>query len=259
MESATLRNTFLVQSLFVPSELRLVLTDMDRLALGGVMPRAMLCLPPCREFGTSYFTERRELGIVNLGEPGHVWVGDQRHSLDRLDFLYIGAGNERVAFQPCSDSQPCFYFLSCPAHQPLPAVRIGRNQVSGELIGEADNASRRRLRKYIHPGAMRSCQLVMGVTDLEPGSVWNTMPPHTHSRRSEVYLYAGLGDGVAVHLMGEPDQTRHLIVRDLEAILSPSWSMHSGVGTRPYSFIWGMAGENQEFADMDPIELHQLR
>ncbi|MGH9630422.1 MAG: 5-dehydro-4-deoxy-D-glucuronate isomerase, partial [Bryobacteraceae bacterium] len=216
MDTAELRSAFLVEGLFRPSELRLVATDMDRMVLGGAMPGGKLCLPSCREFGTRYFTERRELGVVNLGEAGHVWVAGKRYSLDTLDFLYIGAGNESVAFEACANSQPCFYFLSCPAHQSFPVVRICRSQVSCELLGETGTASRRRLSKYIHPGEVSSCQLVMGLTELEHGSVWNTMPAHTHSRRSEVYLYSGLGNGIAVHLMGRADQTRHLVVRDRE-------------------------------------------
>jgi 4-deoxy-L-threo-5-hexosulose-uronate ketol-isomerase len=259
MDTQALRETFLVDDLFVPSELRLVVTDMDRMTLGGVMPSEIVPLPSPREFGTSYFTERRELGIVNLGAVGHVWVGDKRYSLGLHDFLYVGAGNHYVAFEPCGGSQPCFYFLSCPAHRSLPVVRIGRDEVAGELIGDSSSASCRTLRKYIHPDGVASCQLVMGLTELTSGSVWNTMPPHTHSRRSEVYLYSGLADGIAIHLMGQPETTRHLVVRDREAVLSPAWSLHTGVGTRSYSFVWGMAGENQAFTDMDRVEIERLR
>lgn len=259
MDTVALRGTFLVDSLFASAELRMVVTDMDRLAVGGVVPRAKLLLPSCPGFGTEYFTERRELGVVNLGEAGHVWVGTQRFVLQNFDFLYIGVGNPGVWFEPCEATQPCFYFVSCPAHRSLPLAYCARSEARAEIIGDSASASRRRLSKFIHPGGAASCQLVMGLTELESGSVWNTMPPHTHSRRSEVYLYVGLEEGIAVHLMGEPAQTRHLIVRDREAVLSPSWSLHSGAGTRPYSFIWGMAGENQSFTDMDAVELNQLR
>jgi 4-deoxy-L-threo-5-hexosulose-uronate ketol-isomerase len=237
----------------------MVVTDMDRLALGAAMPSDALTVPGCREFGTEYFTERREMGVVNLGEAGHVRVGDQRYSLQLFDFLYIGIGNEQICFESCQGSKPVFYFLSCPAHSRYPVRRIGRTEVSPEILGEAATASRRQLSKFIHPGGALSCQLVMGLTELEPGSVWNTIPPHTHSRRSEVYLYAGLEDGVLVHLMGAPTETRHVVVGDLQGVLSPSWSVHSGAGTRPYSFIWGMAGENQAFSDMDLVELNRLR
>lgn len=259
LNTRDLRNTFLAEDLFHPAELRLLVTDLDRLALGGAMPRTELILPPCAEFGTRYFAERREIGIVNLHGAGHVRVGSERYSLEAMDFLYVGAGAESIAFEACGDSQPCFYFLSCPAHQSLPVARVGRNQASTEWIGTAEHASRRRLSKFIYPGGVSSCQLVMGLTELDAGSVWNTTPPHTHSRRSEVYLYTGLDDGAVLHLMGEPDNTRHLIVHNRQAVLSPSWSVHLGAGTRPYSFIWGMAGENQSFSDMDPVELHQLR
>ena len=259
LDTQDLRAAFLVEDLFANGELRLVLTDMDRLALGAAMPTEALRLPACREFGTAYFTERREMGVVNLGQVGHVRVGGERYSLGPFDFLYIGAGNEVVWFEPCNRSKPNFYFLSCPAHSRLPVRRIGRLDVQPEIIGNAAFASRRRLSKYIHPGGALSCQLVMGMTELESGSVWNTMPPHTHSRRSEVYLYTGLDNGVVMHLLGEPEQTRHIVASDLQAVLSPSWSVHSGAGTRPYSFIWAMAGENQAFTDMDLVELDQLR
>jgi 4-deoxy-L-threo-5-hexosulose-uronate ketol-isomerase len=223
------------------------------------MPVAPLQLPACPDLGTAYFTERREMGVVNLGEAGHVVVSGQRYSLEQFDFLYIGIGNKDISFESCSNSKPAFYFLSCPAHKEIEVQRVGRDEVEQEVIGETAFASKRRLRKYIHPGGARSCQLVMGRTELESGSVWNTMPPHTHSRRSEVYLYSGLQDGVVVHLMGEPEQTRHVVAADREAVLSPSWSIHCGAGTRPYSFIWGMAGENQAFQDMDRVEPRQLR
>ena len=259
MNTQELRAAFLVEDLFASGELRLVLTDMDRLAVGGAMPIEPLRLPACRELTGAYFTERREVGVVNLAEAGHVRVGAERHSLGAFDFLYIGAENDEVWFEPCNGSRPNFYFVSCPAHRPLPTQRIGRRDVQPEILGDAAAASRRRLSKFIHPGGARSCQLVMGLTELESGSVWNTMPPHTHGRRSEVYLYTGLEDGVVTHLLGEPVQTRHVIVRDLEAALSPSWSVHCGAGSRPYSFVWAMAGENQSFSDMDPVELNQLR
>lgn len=259
LDTAGLRDLFLVQDLFAPSELRLVVTDMDRLAIGGVMPRQAMQLPGCRQFGSDYFTERREIGLVNLGEPGHVRVGENRYSLGPMDFLYIGAGQPEIAFEPCGASQPCFYFLSCPADRQLPVARIGRNEVTPEEIGETHTSSRRKLFRFIHPEGVASCRLVMGMTELESGSVWNTMPPHTHSRRCEIYLYTGLADGIAVHLLGEPDQSRHVIVRDREAVLSPSWSLHTAAGSRPYSFIWGMTGENQSFTDMDPVSLLELR
>ncbi len=259
MDTLSLRRTFLVENLFAPGELRLVGSGLDRMILGSSMPIEPMRLPACDDFGTSYFTKRRELGVVNLGESGHVAVGGNRYSLDTMDSLYIGAGNEDVSFEPCGSSQPCFYFLSCPAHRELPVVAVRRQDADVELVGTTANASRRRIYKCIHPDRVASCQLVMGFTELEAGSVWNTVPPHTHARRSEIYLYTGLGDGIAVHLMGEPHQTRSLIVHDRQAVLSPAWSIHMAAGTQPYTFVWGMAGENQTFSDIDPVDLHQLR
>jgi 4-deoxy-L-threo-5-hexosulose-uronate ketol-isomerase len=259
LSTSEMRDAFLVDDLFVSGELRLAITDMDRLTLGAAMPVAPLPLPPCPELGSAYFTQRREMGVVNLGQPGHIVVSGRSHSLEKFDFLYIGAGNEDISFETCGDSKPAFYFLSCTAHDKLPVQRIGRDDGQAEVIGDTATASRRVLRKYIHAAGARSCQLVMGRTELEPGSVWNTIPPHTHARRSEVYLYCGLEDGVVFHLVGEPKQTRHVIAADLQAVLSPSWSIHTGAGTKPYSFIWGMAGENQAFEDMDPVQLSQLR
>jgi 4-deoxy-L-threo-5-hexosulose-uronate ketol-isomerase len=259
LNTSELRDAFLVDDLFVSGELRLAITDMDRLILGAAMPIAPLPLPRCPELASKYFTQRREMGVVNLGQPGHVVVNGQCHSLETFDFLYIGAGNENISFQACGNSKPAFYFLSCTAHKELSVQRIGRNDVQAEVIGDTASASRRVLRKYIHAGGAQSCQLVMGRTELAPGSVWNTMPPHTHTRRSEVYLYCGLEDGVVFHLIGEPKQTRHVIAANLQAVLSPSWSIHTGAGTKPYSFIWGMAGENQAFEDMEPVQPSQLR
>jgi 4-deoxy-L-threo-5-hexosulose-uronate ketol-isomerase len=259
LNTAALRESFLVQDLFAGSEIRIELTDMDRLAIGGAVPHGRLDLPACAEFGTGYFTERREIGIVNIGEAGHVLVGEHRYSLGTRDFLYIGAGNPDIAFESCEGKQPCFYFLSCPADRSLPTVRIGFDEITPEEIGETHTASRRKLYRFIHAGGAASCRLVMGLTELQSGSVWNTMPPHTHSRRCEVYLYTGLEDGIAMHLLGEPGQTRHVVVHDREAVLSPSWSIHTAAGSRPYSFIWGMTGENQSFTDMDPVSLLDLR
>jgi 4-deoxy-L-threo-5-hexosulose-uronate ketol-isomerase len=260
LSTTELREAFLVEDLFVRGELRIAVTDMDRLVVGAAMPITSLRLPPCPELGGAYFCQRRELGIVNLNEPGHVVVEGTRYSLEKFDFLYVGAGNKEISFEACAESSAAFYFLSCTAHQSLPVRRIARNDVPVETIGDSVNASRRVLRKFIHPDGAKSCQLVMGRTELEPGSVWNTMPPHTHARRSEIYLYYGLGkDGIVFHLLGEPDRTRHVVAADLQAVLSPSWSIHSGAGTKPYSFIWGMAGENQSFEDMNHVQPRQLR
>ncbi len=260
LDTAGLRSAFLVEDLFAAGELRLALSDLDRLVLGAACPAGdPLRLPAPPEFGTASFTERRELGVMNVGAAGHVRVGSQQFSLGPMDFLYIGTGHPDVVFESCGDQPPLFYLLSCPAHSHHPARRVTRDEAQLEVIGEAATANRRVLRRYLHPGGAPSCQLVMGMTELASGSVWNTMPTHTHGRRSEVYLYTGLGDGIVVHLMGEPTDTRHLIVRDREAVFSPSWSIHAGAGTQPYAFVWGMAGENQSFSDIDPVVTNTLR
>ena len=254
MPAAAVRESFLIEDLFEDGALRLVLADMDRMAVGGAMPRDPMPLPPVAEFGTRYFTERREAGIFNLGPPGVVRVGSEEFGLGTLDCLYVGMEEPDVVLGPGT-----WYFLSCPAHAKYPTARMRAGEAASSQIGDSASASKRCLHRFIHPGGLRSCQLVMGFTELALGSVWNTMPPHTHSRRSEVYLYFDLADGMVVHLMGRPESTRHLIVREREAVLSPSWSMHAGAGTRNYKFIWGMAGENQSFEDMDPAPLSTLR
>lgn len=258
MTTAELREQFLVGELFQPGELNLVATDLDRLVAGAAMPAGELRLPACKEFGTGYFTERRELGILNIGAPGSVRVGSQSFALGLLDCLYVGMGEPDIVFESAGDSPAAFYLLSCPAHAKHPTAKLARAEADSTMIGSADNASRRRLTKCIHPGGLGSCQLVMGFTEVQPGSVWNTMPAHVHSRRSEIYLYFDLGENLVVHLFGTPSETRHLIVRDRQAVLSPPWSLHSGAGTAGYGFVWGMAGENQSFADMDPIATGEL-
>lgn len=261
MTGAEVRDSFLVSGLFEPGAVRLVLTGLDRMALGGAMPGpdSDLALPDPPEFGTRFFTERRELGLINIGDPGCVSAGGARFHLDRLDCLYIGSGQERVVFHAAESGQPVYYLLSCPAHRALAAKKTSPADSRTLQTGDEEHASRRRIVQCIHPDGVESCQLVMGYTELAPGSVWNTMPPHTHSRRSEIYFYFDLTDNIVVHLLGEPGHTRHLIVRDRQAALSPPWSIHSGVGTSSYRFIWGMAGENQEFGDMDPVSLEELK
>ena len=258
LSTPELRDSFLVTDLFAPGEVRTVYTALDRLALGGAVPTAPLPLRGIAEFGTRYFTERRELGILNIGPPGAIRVHTTEYPLDSLDCLYIGKGEEDIVFLPTGPRPPVFYLLSCPAHQACPTRKIARDEARPEAIGQALSASKRTIHKYIHPGGAQSCQLVMGLTELEPGSVWNTMPPHTHSRRTEIYLYFSLGEAIAVHLMGPPQSTRSLIVRDRQAVLSPDWSIHCAAGTSSYAFIWGMAGENQDFSDMDPVSLKDL-
>lgn len=254
-----LRDSFLIGGLFRPGEMVAHYTDLDRMIVGGAVPAgAPLPLPGARETGTDFFLERREIGILNLGAPGAVSVGGARHELGTLDCVYIGLGERDVALESGPGGQAQFYFVSAPAHRKYPTAVVRRAEAKSDPIGDPARANRRRISKLIHLDGVKSCQLVMGFTEFEPGSVWNTMPPHTHSRRTEIYLYFDLGDQAVVHLMGEPAETRHLVVRDREAVLSPSWSIHCGAGTGPYRFVWAMAGDNQVFGDMDPAPIATL-
>jgi 4-deoxy-L-threo-5-hexosulose-uronate ketol-isomerase len=255
-----LRESFLVQNLFQRGQIVAHYTDVDRMVVGGASPTAApLALENFKETGTSFFLERRELGVLNLAAPGIVSVGGRRYELGTLDCLYIGLGERDISFESGSSGQAAFYFVSAPAHAKHPTTAVRRANAQTEALGEATQANRRRINKLIHPDGVKSSQLVMGFTELEPGSVWNTMPAHTHRRRTEVYFYFDMPDQMVIHLMGEPHATRHLIVRDREAVLSPSWSMHAGCGTASYRFVWAMAGENQVFADMDPAPISELR
>jgi len=262
MSPEELRRAALVQSLFVPGKLVLKQWETDRTVLGGVVPlRAKLKLINPRELAAAYFNERRELGVINLGGQGSVEVDGRTHPLGHLDCLYVGRGARAVTFASAKSNQPArFYLLSYPAQKTYPTIGVSFHQVKGVALGSVAQANARTIYKFIHPQSIRSCQLVMGVTCLEPGSVWNTMPPHTHLRRSEVYLYFKLKAKEPIfHFMGHPHETRHLVVGESEATLSPPWSIHSGVGTANYNFVWGMGGENQDFADMDAVSMGALR
>ena len=255
-----LRSRFLIGGLFQPGQVTAHYTDLDRMIVGGVVPTGSpLALPDAKETGTSYFLERREIGILNLGASGRVRIGGTVHELDSLDCLYIGLGEKEVTFENGSAGQAQFYFISTPAHAKHPTAMVRRADIRTDPIGDPAKANRRRINKLIHPDGVRSCQLVMGFTEFEPGSVWNTMPPHTHSRRTEIYLYFDVADNVVFHFMGEPHATRHLVVRDREAVLSPAWSIHCGAGTGAYRFVWAMGGDNQIFSDMDAAPIAELK
>lgn len=257
-----LRNEFLVTGLFRPGEISLHWWETDRTVMGGICPSAAeLPLRSPDGLRSGFFFERREAGVLNLGGPGIVRVDGTEHRLGELDALYIGRGARDVVFASQEAAKPArFWLLSYPAHAAYPTRPVPFAGVTGVPLGQRESANERTLYKLIHPGAFPTCQLVMGFTRLAPGSVWNTMPPHTHLRRSEIYLYFNLPpEQVVFHFMGRPQETRHLVVRDCEAVLSPPWSIHSGVGTSHYGFVWGMGGENQEFADMDPAPLAELR
>jgi 4-deoxy-L-threo-5-hexosulose-uronate ketol-isomerase len=259
MTSGQLRESFLVQDLFAPGEARLVNTGLDRIIVGGIAPDREIVLPSGAELHARFFHERRESGIINIGDPGEVTVDGNTFALARMQCVYVGMGAREISFRSGDTGQAAFYFVSSPAHHPYPTRRATIDDTEGSEIGNAITSSRRTIHRCIHQDGIRSCQLVMGWTHLKAGSVWNTWPPHTHDRRSEVYLYTELGDNVLMHFMGVPERTRHLVVRDRQAVLSPPWSIHCGAGTVPYAFIWAMAGENQAYADMDPVDPERLR
>jgi 4-deoxy-L-threo-5-hexosulose-uronate ketol-isomerase len=261
MTTAQLRETFLIDSLYQPGKLHSVYVDLDRTIVGIAAPTANpLALPADADLRAAYFTERREVGALNVGGSGSITVNGKRHPLENLDCLYIGRGNAEISFESTNPASPAiFYLLSYPAHTAYPVTLVRKEEANPTTIGSAETCNLRTVCKYIYLGGVKSCQLVMGVTHLHAGSVWNTMPPHTHMRRSEVYLYFNLAqNAVAFHLMGPPQETRHILMKDLQAVVSPGWSIHAGVGTQAYSFCWGMGGENQDYADMDPASISRL-
>jgi 4-deoxy-L-threo-5-hexosulose-uronate ketol-isomerase len=230
--------------------------------LGGAVPTSTpLELAPLTDLKADYFCERRELGVLNIGAAGTVTVDGTRHLLGARDLVYVGRGSRDVSFASDDASKPArFYLVSYPAHAEHPTTRVAASEVQGDTIGAMEQANRRRIARYVHTAGIRSAQLVMGMTALEPGSVWNTMPAHTHERRTEVYLYFDLAEGAVVfHQLGQPSETRHLVVRDGEVALSPGWSIHAGCGTTNYAFCWAMGGENQDYADMQPVDMATLR
>jgi 4-deoxy-L-threo-5-hexosulose-uronate ketol-isomerase len=262
MTTRELRESFLLDELYQAGAVRLAYIDLDRAIVGMAAPlENALALPTSAELRAAYFTERRELGVLNIGGAGKVQVGGAAHELDNLDLLYIGRGNSDIRFESKSKDAPAvFYLLSYPAHASYPTVVVKKKDAQPAEIGRSETCNRRTIYKYIHADGAKSCQLVMGVTHLHDGSVWNTMPPHTHMRRSEVYLYFDVAEAArVVHLMGPPDETRHLIMSNRDVVVSPGWSIHAGAGTQAYKFCWGMGGENQDYADMDAAPIDSLR
>ncbi len=261
MDTRELRDSFLAANLFKPGQLQGTFTDLDRLTLGGIFPTEKpMELPNHPETGRSFFLEQRELGAINIGGPGAVHADGKVFPANSLSCFYAGVGTRKLVFESKDPKNPAkFFFLSCPAHAPFPAAVLQRDEAVTTPLGSQAAANQRVIRKFIHTGGIRSCQLVMGFTELAEGSVWNSFPPHTHSRRTEIYFYFDLGDRVLAHFMGEPAATRHLFVQNEQAVLSPSWSIHCGCGTGNYKFIWGMAGENQTFDDMDAVKPADLR
>ena len=262
MTTDELREGHLVDRLFVPGEVTLCYTDVDRAIVGSAVALSEpLCLPVHRELASDYFAQRRELGVINIGGSGSVRVDGETFDVDNRDSLYVGRGCRDIEFASDAVANPArYYILSYPAHAGYPAKRVRRQDAVRIDLGSAETSNKRSIYQSIRPGIVDTCQVVMGFTQLAPGSVWNTMPPHTHRRRSEIYMYFDLDEDCNVfHFMGEPDETRSLVVRNGEAVVSPSWSIHSGAGTRNYTFVWGMGGENQEFDDMDHIAPNELR
>ena len=262
MNTAELRDNFLVQQLMNPDKIKLVYSHYDRMIIGGAKPvGSELVLEADVELRAEYFLERRELGVINVGGKGRISADGNQYDLDKLDCLYVGKGVKSVSFKTLDSSQPAvFYLLSAPAHQSYPTTKLTREEAMPSTLGAQATANKRTIYKYIHAEGIKSAQLVMGLTILDEGSVWNTMPAHTHTRRMEAYFYFDVQpDQRVIHLMGQPQETRHLVVANHEAIISPPWSIHSGCGTASYGFIWGMGGENFDYTDMDPAPLGELR
>jgi 4-deoxy-L-threo-5-hexosulose-uronate ketol-isomerase len=262
MTTAQLRETFLIDALYVPGEICLAYVDLDRAVAGMAAPLATpIQLAADEALRANYFMERRELGALNIGGKGVIRVDGKSYAMENLDCLYIGRGAKEIVFQSSDANAPAiFYLLSYPAHTSYPTTMVRKDQVSPVELGSVETCNRRTVCKYIYLDGVQSCQLVMGVTHLHPGSAWNTMPAHTHMRRSEMYMYFNLAEDARVfHLMGPAEETRHIVMRNRDVVVSPGWSIHAGVGTQAYSFCWGMGGENQDYGDMDPAPLDSLR
>lgn len=262
MNTRELRENFHIPALMQDDGVQLVYSHYDRVIIGGVKPFSKAVeLPNHTELRADYFLERRELGIINVGGNGAVEADGVKYTLGKLDCLYLGKGVKKVLFSSDDKNAPAvFFLLSSPAHHAYPTRKLTKEEASPVELGDQTTANRRTIYKYIHADGIQSCQLVMGLTVLSSGSVWNTMPPHTHTRRMEAYFYFDVPEQHRVfHFMGEPTETRHLLVANHEAIVSPPWSIHSGCGTSNYSFIWGMAGENYTFTDMDAVAIADIR
>ncbi len=257
-----LRANFLVQQLMKPDEITLVYSHYDRVIIGGVKPlQKKVELPNEAELRADYFLMRREIGIINVGGAGSVEADGVSYELNKLDALYLGMGTKAVSFSSKSkDNAACFFLMSTTAHHTYPNTKMTKEEASPVNLGETATANKRTIYKYIHADGIKSCQLVMGLTVLAEGSVWNSVPPHTHTRRMEAYFYFDVPEQHRIfHLMGEPTETRHIVMANHEAVISPPWSVHCGPGSTNYGFIWAMAGENYTFTDMDPVAIAEMR
>lgn len=263
LDTAGLRNEFVVEQIFVADQMTMTYSHVDRIVFGGIMPvAAEISMPDLgKTYGTAYFLERRELGVINIGGAGVIVVDGVSYDIGSEEALYVGKGSKELLFKSADAANPAkFYYNSAPAHAAYPSKKITREMASPQVMGDAKTSNKRTINKYIVPGVVDSCQLVMGLTKLDEGSTWNTMPCHTHERRMEVYFYFNMpADGLVFHMCGEPTETRHVVMRNEQAVISPSWSIHSGVGTQAYTFIWGMCGENQTFPDMDHVAMTTLK
>ncbi|MCA0364295.1 MAG: 5-dehydro-4-deoxy-D-glucuronate isomerase [Bacteroidetes bacterium] len=262
MKTADLRENFLVENLFEENQIKLTYTHYDRMILGGVMPvNQELLLGTYPALKSNFFLERREIGIINVGGVGTIKAGGKEFKVEKLSCVYLGKGTQKVSFASEDSGKPAkFFVLSTPAHHTYENMMFTKEQASPVNLGAAETSNNRTIYKYIHNDGIMSCQLVMGLTVLSTGSIWNTMPPHVHDRRSEVYCYFDVPENQGImHFMGDPSETRHMWIQNHQAIISPPWSIHSGAGSANYSFIWGMGGENKDFTDMDFVNLNELR
>lgn len=262
-DTERLRQEFHIPKLFTPDALELVLTHEDRMIIGGAAPvnSDVKLETDLKELGVEYFLERRELGVINVGGPGSILVDGTAYDLQRKDCLYVGMGSKEVIFRSKDAANPAkFYLNSAPAHKEFPTAKTTLAEAESGALGSIENSNERTIHRFIHENGIQSSQLVMGMTQLKSGSMWNTMPAHVHPRRMEAYMYFDLPeDTVVIHLMGEPSETRHIVMRNEEAVISPSWSIHSGAGTNNYTFIWSMAGDNKKYGDMDAVSMKALK
>lgn len=256
-----LRREFLINDLFEPNQIKLVYTMYDRLIVGGIMPRDnSLKLETIDEQKANFFLERRELGVINVGGKGKITIDGTIYELNNKEALYIGKGSKEIIFDRVDEQQPYFYINSALAHCTYPTKKITKNEAEIVELGDSKYANKRTINKLLVNSVLETCQLQMGMTELHQGSVWNTIPSHTHTRRMEAYFYFDLEEGQSIlHFMGQPQETRHIFLKNRDAVISPEWSIHSGVGTSNYTFIWGMAGENMDYSDMDAIKTDELK
>lgn len=264
LDTTELRREFLIETIFEADNYTMTYSQIDRIVIGGVNPvtkNVAFAAEVGKQFGVSYFLERRELGVINIGGPGTITVDGHCYEVGHKEALYVGKGAKEVVFASVDASKPAkFYYNSAPAHAEYPNKLITRDMVSPQTLGSPETSNLRTINKYLVPDVLTTCQLTMGLTELAEGNLWNTMPTHTHDRRMEVYFYFNMDDETAVfHMMGQPQETRHILIHNEQAVISPSWSIHSGVGTKNYTFIWGMVGENQVFDDMDHVKVSDIR